>query len=75
MKVLGKTYRSKAKPIAEALMNADAKAAESGSVTIHADMEDIILDNSYFTVEKERLLKGKAVDVLEVGSAIIVILR
>jgi valyl-tRNA synthetase len=75
MKVLGKTFRSRAKPIAEALMKADAKAAESGSITIHVDEEDVTLDQSYFTVEKERLLKGKAVDVLEVGTAIIVIMR
>lgn len=75
MKVLGKTFRSRAKPIAEALTKADAKAAESGSVTIHVEEEDVTLDRSYFTVEKERLLKGKAVDVLEVGTAIIVIMR
>ncbi len=73
MKVLGKTYRNKAKLLAEALINADAKAAGSGSITLSVDGEDVTLDSSCFTVEKERLLKGKAVDVLEVGSAIIVI--
>jgi valyl-tRNA synthetase len=79
MKVLGKTYRNKAKSIAEALKKADPKIimeqAVSGSITLSAESEDITLDTSCFTVEKERLLKGKAVDVLEVGSAIIVILR
>ncbi|VVB96892.1 Isoleucine--tRNA ligase [uncultured archaeon] len=75
MKVLGKAFRNKAKPIAEALIKADAKAAESGSITIHVDEEYVTLDHSYFTVEKERLLKGKAVDVFEVGTAIIVIMR
>jgi valyl-tRNA synthetase len=79
MKVLGKTYRRKAKSIAEALSNANPKIimeqAESGSVTLSVDGEDIILDASGFTVEKDRLLKGQAVDVLEVGSAVIVIMR
>ncbi len=79
MKVLGKTYRSKAKSIAEALKSSDPKTiveqAESGSVTLSVDGEDVNLDASSFTVEKDRLLKGKAVDVLEVGSAVIVIMR
>ncbi len=75
MKILGKTYRSRAKPIAEALMNADPKLAESGSIALTVDGENITLDTSFFTVEKERLLRGKAVDVLEVGSAVIVITR
>ncbi len=75
MKVLGKTYRSRAKQIAEELFNADPKLAASGSVVLTVDGEDFILDNSFFTVEKERLLKGKAVDVLEVGNALIVITR
>jgi valyl-tRNA synthetase len=75
MKVLGKTYRSRAKLIAEALMNADLKLAISGRIDLTVDGEDITLDNSCFTVEKEMLLKGKAVDVLEVGSAVIVITR
>ena len=75
MKVLGKMYRSRAKPIAEALMKADPKLAISGSIELTVDGEDITLDNSCFTVEKENLLKGKAVDVLEVGSVVIVISR
>ena len=75
MKVLGKMYRSRAKPIAEALLNADPKLAASGSIELTIDNEKITLDNSSFTVEKERHLKGKAVDVLEVGSAVIVITR
>jgi len=66
MKVLGKTYRNKAKQIAEALIKADPKLAASGSFTLTVDDEDLTLDSSCFTVEKERLLKGKAVDVLEV---------
>ncbi len=74
MKILGKTYRSRAKPIAEALMNAIPKLAESGSIALTVEGEKITLDSSFFTVEKERLLKGKAVDVLEVGSAVIVII-
>jgi valyl-tRNA synthetase len=75
MKVLGKMYRSRAKPIAEAILNADPKLAASGSIDLTIDNEKITLDNSSFTVEKERLLKGKAVDVLEVGNAVIVITR
>lgn len=75
MKILGKTYRSRAKPIAEALMNAIPKLAESGSIALTVEGEKITLDSSFFTVEKERLLKGKAVDVLEVGSAVIVIIK
>ena len=75
MKVLGKMYRSRAKPIAEAILNADPKLAASGSIDITIDNEIITLDNSSFTVEKERLLKGKAVDILEVGNAVIVITR
>jgi valyl-tRNA synthetase len=79
MKVLGRTYRSMAKPIADALRNANPrdlmKQAESGSIKLSMDGEIIILDPSCFTVEKERLLKGKAVDVLEVGSATVVIMR
>jgi valyl-tRNA synthetase len=75
MKVLGKMYRSRAKPIAEAILNADPKLAASGSIDLTIDNEKITLDNSSFTVEKERLLKGKAVDILEVGNAVIVITR
>jgi valyl-tRNA synthetase len=75
MKVLGKMYRSRAKPIAEAVLNADPKLAVSGSIYLTIDNEKITLDNSSFTVEKERLLKGKAVDILEVGNAVIVITR
>ncbi|MBU4374352.1 MAG: valine--tRNA ligase [Euryarchaeota archaeon] len=75
MKILGKTYRSRAKPIAEALMNADPKLAITGSIALTVDGENITLDTSFFTVENERLLRGKAVDVLEVGSAVIVITR
>jgi valyl-tRNA synthetase len=75
MKVLGKTYRIRAKPIAEAILNADPKFGASGSIELTVDNENIILDNTCFTVEKDRLLKGKAVDVLEVGNAVIVITR
>lgn len=75
MKVLGKMYRSRAKQVVESLMHADVNLAASGSITITVDSEDISLDNSCFTVERERLLKGKAVDVLEVGSTVIVITR
>jgi valyl-tRNA synthetase len=75
MKVLGKTYRSRAKQIAEALISADPKLAASGSFALTVDDEDITLDSSCFIVENERLLKGKAVDVLEVGSTLIVITR
>lgn len=75
MKVLGKTYRSKAKSIAEALTRADMGLAGSGSITLQVEGEEITLDASCFTVEKERLLKGKAVDVLEVGTSTIVIMR
>ncbi|TAN45321.1 MAG: valine--tRNA ligase [Candidatus Methanoperedens sp.] len=75
MKVLGRMYRSRAKPIAEAILNADPKLAASGSIDLTIDNEKITLDNSSFTVEKERLLKGKAVDILEVGNAVIVITR
>ncbi|MCZ7396344.1 MAG: valine--tRNA ligase [Candidatus Methanoperedens sp.] len=75
MKILGRTYRSKAKPIAEALRKADPKLADSGSIALSVDGENIILDSSCFTVEKEKLLKGKAVDVLEVGSVVVVIVK
>jgi valyl-tRNA synthetase len=75
MKVLGKTYRSKAKSIAQALISADLKLAGSGNITLDIEGEEITLDATCFTVEKERLLKGKSVDVLEVGSATIVIMR
>ncbi len=75
MKVLGKTYRNRAKSIAEALVNADMNLAGSGSITLQVDGEEITLDASCFTLEKERLFKGKAVDVLEVGTSTIVIMR
>ncbi len=75
MKFIGKTYRGKAKAIAEALMKADPKLAESGSISLSVEGESIALDSSYFAVEKEKLLKGKAVDILEAGNATIVILR
>jgi valyl-tRNA synthetase len=79
MKVLGKTYRSKAKALVDAMNNAGimeiVRQAESGSVTLPVDGEDIILDTSCFTIEKEVLLEGKAVDVLEVRDAVIVITR
>jgi len=75
MKVLGKTYRSRAKSIIEALVNADVNLAGPGGITLQVDGEEITLDASCFTLEKERLLKGKAVDVLEVGTSTIVIMR
>lgn len=79
MKVLGKKYRDKAKSIASALMSEDPirvmEQAGSGSITLSVEGESITLDPSYLIIEKERLLKGKAVDVLEVGNAIIVIMR
>ena len=49
--------------------------AVSGSINLSVESEDITLDTSCFTVEKERLLKGKAVDVLEAGTSTIVIMR
>lgn len=49
--------------------------AGSGNITLQVDGEEITLDASYFTLEKERLLKGKAVDVLEVGTSTIVVIR
>jgi valyl-tRNA synthetase len=75
MKVLGKTYRGRAKSITEALVNADVNLAGPGGITLQVDGEEITLDASCFTLEKERLLKGKAVDVLEVGTSTIVIMR
>jgi valyl-tRNA synthetase len=75
MKVLGKMYRSRAKPIAEALMKADPKLATSEGIEFTVDGENLSLDNSCFTVEKENLLQGKTVDVLEVGKVVIVISR
>jgi hypothetical protein len=56
-------------------MIADPKLATHSSIALTVDNEDITLEASFFTVEKERLLKGKAVDILEVGSAVIVITR
>jgi len=73
--VLGKTYRNRAKSIAEALVNADLELACAGSITLSVESEEITLDSSCFIVEKERLLKGKAVDILEVGNSTIVIMR
>ncbi len=75
MKMLGRTYRGRAKSIAEALRNMDPKLADSGSIALSVDGEKIILDSSFFVLEKEKLLKGKAVDVLEVGSAVVVIAK
>ncbi len=75
MKVLGKTYRSKAKLIADAIKSADPKLAQTGSLELSIDGEVISLDSSCFTVEKELLLKGKAVDILEVSGATVVIMR
>jgi valyl-tRNA synthetase len=75
MKVLGKTYRNRAKSIAEALINVDLNIACAGSITLTVEGEEVNLDLSCFIVEKERLLKGKAVDILEVGNSTIVIMR
>ena len=75
MKVLGRTYRNRAKSIVEALTRSDPVDAETGSVSLFVEGDNITLDGSFFRVEKEILLKGKAVDVLEVGSAVIVIMR
>ncbi len=78
MKVIGKLYRKRAGSIAEALKRADAellKKAESGNITLSLGGEDITLDASCFTIEKDKLLKGKAIDVLEVKNATIVIMK
>lgn len=75
MKMLGRTYRSRAKSVADALSTADMNFAVNGNVTVNVDGEDMILDNSFYTVEKERLLKGKSVDIIEVGTSVIVITR
>ncbi|HEY9245582.1 MAG TPA: class I tRNA ligase family protein, partial [Candidatus Methanoperedens sp.] len=75
MKTLGKTYRSRAKSIAEALARVNPNSGKTGSITVTAEGEDFVLDPSFFMVEKEMLLKGKAVDILEVGNAVIVIIK
>jgi valyl-tRNA synthetase len=75
MKVLGKTYRKKAKSIAEALIKMDILLVDKKSITLQVDSEEITLDQSCFIIEKERLLKGKPVDILEVGTSLIVIMR
>jgi valyl-tRNA synthetase len=74
MKVLGKTYKSKAKSIANAIKNADPKLVQTGNLELSIDGEVISLGPSCFTVEKERLLEGKAVDILEVRGATVVIM-
>lgn len=79
MKILGKTFRNRAKSIADVLRCTDpevfVKNAGSGSIELSVEGETVTLDPSCFTVEKQRLLKGKAVDVLEAGNAIIVIMQ
>ncbi len=74
MKILGRTYRSKAKSIAEALKNADPKELmKEGDILIEVNGERFKLDSSCYTIKKEISLKGKAVDVIEVEDAIIAI--
>lgn len=72
MKILGRTYRSKAKSIAEALKKVDPKDIKE-NITISVNGESFKLDTSCFTIKKEILLKGKAVDVIDVEDAVIVI--
>jgi valyl-tRNA synthetase len=75
MKVLGKNYRNKAKLIAEALNNADPDFTASGNLELSVEGEKITLDPSCFTVEKELLLEGKAVEVLEIGDSTAIIMK
>ncbi len=75
MKILGKTYRNKAKSISQALLHTDLKEVESGDITLDIDGEKITLDSSCFTFIRERTLGGRSVDVLEAGNAIIIIGR
>ena len=75
MKNLGKTYRSKARPIAEAFKDVDPVPAGSENIEIEVEGEVLTIDPSCFTVIKEMHVKGKAVDILAVGNATIVISR
>ncbi|MCE8423321.1 MAG: valine--tRNA ligase [Candidatus Methanoperedens sp.] len=72
MKVLGKTYRNRARAIADALTCMDPKVIGE-FIELFVDGENITLDSSCFTVETEMLLKGRSVDLIEVGGAKIVI--
>jgi valyl-tRNA synthetase len=79
MKVLGKTFRNKAKTIAEALKSYDPKdlavLMDSGGITVSVEGDSVDIDPSCVKIEKERLVHGKAVDVIELGSSTIVIMR
>ncbi len=79
MGIIGPKFRKQAGAIIKILTEENpqkiAKQVASGSIVITVDGEDITLDPEAVKIEKEVVSAGRAVDVLEVGNTVVVIVR
>jgi valyl-tRNA synthetase len=79
MKVLGPIFRKEAGKIIGALSGLDpgviAEQAASGTIKLEVGADVFEIPADAVTIEREVVLGGRAVDVLEAGGAIVVITR
>jgi len=79
MKVLGPIFRKDAGKIIGALSGIDpgviAEQAASGTIKLEIGADVFEIPADAVTIEREVVLGGRAVDVLEAGGAIVVITR
>ena len=80
LSVIGPRFRDKTKEIIKTLEEADPKEVdkqlqERGSFVLRLGEEQIELDSECLEVERSFMLRGKAVDILEVDGAVIVVER
>ncbi len=77
MSVLGPIFKSKIDKAIKALKNTPniAEKVKTGNITIEIDGETAEIDPKAIKLQTEIILRGKAVDVVQVGDAIITISR
>ena len=77
MNVLGPIFKSKIDRAIKALNNTPniAEKVKMGNLTIDLDGEIAEIDPKAIEIKKEVILRGKAVDVIQVGDAIVTISR
>jgi valyl-tRNA synthetase len=79
MKVLGPIFRKEAGKVVSALSQIDpgvvAEQARSGTIKLEIDADVFEIPAEAVTIEREVVLGGRAVDVLEAGGAIVAITR
>lgn len=74
---LGPAYKGQAKAIVSAVAAMDVKDAASrlaeGAIEIEADGETISVPAEFFTLEKNLMLEGKAVETIQIGKVLVLI--